>query len=369
MMRSRLLFLLLVIVVLVTGGAQSVAAQTAPDFDLPGGGHFYTQANGGAGAQYGYRITDDGGIKFWSEFQRLGGVAALGYPASTRFTLDGFTVQATQKVILQWRPEVSQVYFVNVFDKLHDQGLDNALLSRFQIPLPVDPNFDSGKTPDQAQQQRLALLNGDSAIAARYNAAGANAILYNGLPTSTVQDLGPFVVLRAQRVAFQHWKQDNSAAGIKAGDVSVVNGGDAAKSLGLVAAPSAVPETSSGQPAPAPAAAAPTPTPTASPSWAYRSKEVTDPPVKCNNDPNISSVPCLASAPNTGLQYIKGRIMDPTGTPLLNVPVQACQDNGGCQYTYTSGDGTFTFFINKFAGCPVDVRTYRVMVTDQLGMQ
>src|SRR5579859_4304817 len=89
--------------------AQPLAGQAPQqDRDIPNG-HFYTQANGmGGGGTYGYRITDDGGIAFWSEFKRLGGVDVLGYPASTRFTLDGFTVQATQRVILQWRPDVKQ---------------------------------------------------------------------------------------------------------------------------------------------------------------------------------------------------------------------------------------------------------------------
>src|SRR6266571_9573101 len=110
------------------------SAQTAPgEQDIPGG-HFYTQTNSNAGPQWGYRITDEGGIGFWSEFKRLGGVNALGYPASRRFMQDGFLAQATQKVIMQWRPESSQVAFVNVFDKLHDMGKDSALQQQFGIP-------------------------------------------------------------------------------------------------------------------------------------------------------------------------------------------------------------------------------------------
>src|SRR5690348_3822898 len=107
------------LVCLILAGLPLADAQIAGgDQDIPGG-HFYTQTNGGAGPQYGYRITDEGGIGFWSEFQRLGGVTALGYPSSKRFQLDGFIVQATQKVIMQWRPESAQVNFVNVFDKMH----------------------------------------------------------------------------------------------------------------------------------------------------------------------------------------------------------------------------------------------------------
>src|SRR5690349_16871709 len=155
-------------VILAALGAPLADAQTTgADQDIPGG-HFFTQTNSNAGPQFGYRITDEGGIGFWSEFKRLGGVTALGYPASRRFSLDGFIVQATQKVIMQWRPEVSQVYFVNVFDKLHDQGKDSALQQQFGIPPQLDPSFDAGKTPDQIQAARLALLSADAGIAQRY---------------------------------------------------------------------------------------------------------------------------------------------------------------------------------------------------------
>lgn len=74
-------------------------ASAAADAELPTG-RFFTEANGGAGASYGYRVSDEGGVALWSEFQRLGGVAALGYPISRRFMLDGYVAQATQKVLI-----------------------------------------------------------------------------------------------------------------------------------------------------------------------------------------------------------------------------------------------------------------------------
>ena len=45
-------------------------------------------------------------MRFWDEFQRLGGVDALGYPISRRFTWKGFTVQAMQKGVLMVRTGV-----------------------------------------------------------------------------------------------------------------------------------------------------------------------------------------------------------------------------------------------------------------------
>src|SRR6266571_777649 len=156
----------LIVLLIASTYLPGAGAQVGGDSDIPGG-HFYTQTNAGAGPQFGYRITDEGGIGFWSEFKRLGGVNALGFPASRRFMLDGFFAQATQKVIMQWRPEVSQVYFVNVFDKLHDQSKDSALQQQFGIPPQLDPSFDAGKTPDQIQAARLALLSVDPAMASR----------------------------------------------------------------------------------------------------------------------------------------------------------------------------------------------------------
>lgn len=352
-----------------------VQAQTsAADFDLPNGaGHFYTQTNAGAGPQFGYRITNDNGIKFWSEFQRLGGVNVLGYPVSRRFTLDGFTVQATQKVILQWRPEVQQVYFINVFDKLHDMGMDSVLQATYQIPPQLDPSFDAGKTGfDQISKGRLALLNSDLSIAARYYSGQslAAAILYNGLPTSKVTNEGPFTSIRAQRIAIQHWSAANPAAGIKAGDVTVVNGGDIAKALGLVPLAATYTETSDGvvnTPATPTPAATPTPvataTPTAAPrpAFPYQSKEVTTPPQDCGAPPNV---PCLASAPNAGTEFITGHVLDQSGNGIGGVTVRVTF-YGNVSDNVSDSGGKFTFTIG--AQCRPGPLTFNVFLVDGSG--
>jgi len=360
-------------------------AQTPPaDQDIPGG-HFYTQANGMSGnTQYGYRIYDDASAKFWTEFQRLGGVTALGYPSSLRFQMDGFTVQATQKVILQWRPEVNQAYFVNVFDKLHDSNQDAALQSQFGIPAQLPTSFDAGKTPDQVQASRIALLDADAAIKGTYN-ANSNPVLYYGLPTSNVTPGAPFNMLRAQRVAIQHWNTAGPG-GIKPGDVSIVNGGDVAKTLGLVTAAAQITETSSGQPSASPPSgptptpvAGSTPTPTTS-GFTYRSKAVTDPPVDCNADSTRSSIPCVSVAGNGTVQFIKGRVMDQNGSHLRFVSVRATVTGGAnlTQNVQTEGDGTFAFYIaggppgipSAFSSnCPSSSVQYQIMVTSNTGAQ
>src|SRR3712207_881925 len=107
---------------------------------LPNGA-FFTQTSHQPG--YGFAITDEDldsrgqVIRLWSEFQRLGGAEVLGYPISQRFYWDGFVCQATQRVILQWRPETGRVTFVNVFDLVHQAGKDAYLQANRQIPLPA----------------------------------------------------------------------------------------------------------------------------------------------------------------------------------------------------------------------------------------
>ncbi len=349
------LMALLIAATFIPGASAQVGG---PDYDIPGG-HFYTQTNAGAGPNFGYRITDEGGIGFWSEFKRLGGVNALGYPASRRFTLDGFVVQATQKVIMQWRPEVGQVYFVNVFDKLHDQGKDGALQQQFGIPPQLDPSFDAGKTPDQIQAARLALLNADPAIAARYG-TGPSAILYNGLPTSQITNAGPFSIIRAQRVAIQKWNTAGPG-GITPGTVSVVNGGDVAKTLGLVSSDAQITETSTGQPAATPTPAF-TPTPTPAP-YVFLSKGVNTPPINCGGS---NRVPCVDSAPNTGTQYVQGHVMDKSGNGLSGF-VLNMDFYGNRLTTGTEGDGLFTFILSS--DCPIQHREYTIYVVDGSGNQ
>ncbi|MCL5074216.1 MAG: hypothetical protein M1136_00980, partial [Chloroflexi bacterium] len=118
--------------------------QETTDYEIPGG-HFFEQTSGRLAARgRGYAISDAHDVLFWTEFQRLGGVPSLGYPASRRFTWDGFTSQVMQKQVFQWRPEVKQVYFVNVFDELSKAGKDDWLLAYRQVPRPFDWAGDRG---------------------------------------------------------------------------------------------------------------------------------------------------------------------------------------------------------------------------------
>jgi hypothetical protein len=223
----RRILLVLLFVTLVTS-LLPTAALAADDWDIPGG-HFFSQTGGGAGK--GYSVVDDGQAKFWSEFQRFGGVNAVGYPASRRFSWDGFTVQVFQRVIFQWHADTNSVQFVNTFDRLHDLGQDDWLLSTKQTPKPTTFD-DQGKTWDQIVANHLAVLEASPPIKAKYYAVVGDPIQSNGLPTSTLTDEGNHFAIRAQRVEFQLWKQDVPWA--KAGTVTVALGGDTAKEAGIL---------------------------------------------------------------------------------------------------------------------------------------
>ncbi|MDQ4076681.1 MAG: hypothetical protein M3220_10605, partial [Chloroflexota bacterium] len=127
------------------------------DWALPNGRFFTQSANG----QGGFSVIDDEQARFWSEFQRLGGLQTVGYPISRRFVQDGFVTQVFQKLALQWRPEVGQAWPINIFDELSKAGFDDALFDRRQTPRPLNGSeFDPpGVTWPVIVSGRQALLN------------------------------------------------------------------------------------------------------------------------------------------------------------------------------------------------------------------
>ncbi len=257
MLRRSVLSLLILPVslgYLFSGSAFAQDPATSPDFDIPGG-HFYKQANGqGGSGESGYAIANDSAAPFWDQFQQLGGVDAVGYPASTRFNWNGFVCQTMQKEVFQWRPDTGRVSFVNVFDELTNSGKDDWLLNLRQVPKPFDNSPDTGMSWDAVVQRHLAFLDQDRNIRDRYF-SDTDWLDHYGLPQSYA-DFGDLFVVRTQRAVFQHWKTAQPWA--KAGDVTIANGGDIAKEAGLLPAQALVPQLAtgdqSGQPAPPPIA-------------------------------------------------------------------------------------------------------------------
>ena len=220
--------------------APHVMAEDSADFPIANG-HFYSEANGqgGGSGQSGFAVTDDSGIPFWSTFSRDGGVAAFGYPISTRFLISSATDQALQKGILQWDNGVVSV--INVLDVLHNAGLDAILQSRYFTPPPADTSPDAGLAWPQIVARHQQFLAGDPAIRAAYFAVADPITLY-GLPMSqpTPEANGSVVVVRLQRAVLQQWLTNQPWAA--AGQVTIANAGDIAKTAGLLPASSLTPQ-------------------------------------------------------------------------------------------------------------------------------
>ena len=197
---------------------------------------------GRSAAIFDYEVTNDDGILFADEYERLGGVDTLGHPASYRFTLgDGFTYQATQRALLQWRPEANSAYLGNIFQMLEQASLDDWLLREKGIPLPIKDDGAGGDW-NKAKEARLSWLTNEQ-IKAKYLAnpnPGAIAgwsvnrsIELYGLPMSRPERHGPFISQRFQRVAFQLWVEEVPGSPAP-GTVIGVLAGDLLKQAGLV---------------------------------------------------------------------------------------------------------------------------------------
>ena len=226
----RISIVLLSLMLLLSGIQEPVqAAQSLQldDYDIPNG-HFFTQTANGQG---GFSVVNDGQARFWSEFQRLGGVQTVGYPISQRFEYDGFVTQAFQKLVLQWRPEAGQAWPVNMFDELSKKGFDETLLSTRQVPTIINSSeFDDPNASwEEIVYRRQQLLDTNQAIRTRYFSVSDPLSVF-GLPTSHVTHMGSHYAFRTQRAVFQQWLEDVPWAA--QGEVTIANGGDIAKELG-----------------------------------------------------------------------------------------------------------------------------------------
>jgi N-acetylmuramoyl-L-alanine amidase len=255
----------LLVALSLLGAWPSGRAAAAPlDWVVPAG-HFYSQT---AGDGLGFVVSDADGVPFRTELNRRGGPNALGYPISHRFEWKGTTVQAFQKAVLQWLPSEKRIAFVNVFDDLSKAGRDDWLKAARSTPGQAWLDGEEKLPWEAIVKGRLAFLDADPAIKARYMAVRDPIALF-GLPASRVEDMGNHYAVRLQRALIQHWKVDVPWA--KAGQTTVANGGDIAKEAGLFPAEALSPATPDGArrappttrppPAPggAPAAAAPAP--------------------------------------------------------------------------------------------------------------
>ena len=111
-----------------------------------------------------------------------------------------------------------------MLDLMHEQGLDDDLLQRYQIPPPTDV-VEAGLPYETIAERRLEWLDARPAIKKKYCEApgGADPLVLWGLPTSTavnVGNLGTVYVVRTQRAAFQEWV--DGAPWAAPGEVTIV---------------------------------------------------------------------------------------------------------------------------------------------------
>ena len=222
---------------LVVLAAVSLAGFVTPDAksqsaDFPvAGGWFFTQTGGDTPDPLdGYAVLDDSDVLFWTAFRQFGGIQSVGYPVSRRFRWDGFVTQVFQKAAFQWRADTARVEFINVFDDLNRLGFDDALESRL---IPPQEQFDEeGLSFDEISERRIALMDAEPALRASYESV-ADPLRWFGLPQSRVREYGDGLLrtIRLQRAVLQLWTEDVPWA--DAGAVTVANGGEEAKALGL----------------------------------------------------------------------------------------------------------------------------------------
>lgn len=252
---------------------------------------FFTETGGGQG---GFSVCDDAEANFRTTFNTYG-LQRIGYPISTRYERDGFVTQAFQKAILQWRAESNSVAFVNTFDDLHNDGFDEQLLRVRQTPNQLPDGWDGeGLTFEQITEKRQDLLAERPALEDAYFSV-SDPILFYGLPTSEVEDMGNHYAIRLQRAVLQEWKEDVPWA--SAGEVTVANGGDIAKELGGLPADALVPEAAPSTGA-TPAATAPAATATTG-TTAPAATATTAPAATATTAPAATAVP--TTPPTSGL--------------------------------------------------------------------
>ena len=170
---------------------------------------FYSEA-AGYGQGFGYIIPDvPDGPQFYVMFRALGGGAVLGYPLASPFTdsATGDMYLVLQRAVLVWHKSTSQISIANTFELLDNEGLAPWLLDR-GIPQGIED--DGGTTFAESRSIRLSWLT-DQGIADQFLQNPLDpgnleiSILLYGLPMSHPQKIGPFIVQRFQRAAFQRW--------------------------------------------------------------------------------------------------------------------------------------------------------------------
>ena len=183
----------------------------------------------------GFAVTNAYAVPMW-DFVKERDLEALGYPISQRWVNGPFTLQAFQKVILQWDPRRSRMNYYNTLDVLanHYPEIELPFVPAHRV-LEADRGVDFGAVT----QNHLELLENNPAIKRRFLAEPDWLNLY-GLPIRYEErevDGNPQGVqlLRTQRTVFVVWNVP--APGTTIGRVLLQNLPDQVKKLSGVIIP------------------------------------------------------------------------------------------------------------------------------------
>ena len=223
---------------LLVAFAPTVGAVACGGIELEGGCLFTVTGGDTPDPDDGFAVTNAHDVPLW-DFVQARDLDALGYPISQRWTDGPFTLQAFQKVILQWDPGERRMNFYNTLDALANRYPEVALpfLPAHQV-LDADVGADFGTVT----RNHLALLEENPAIKQRFLAEPDWLNLY-GLPIRYEErevDGNPRGVqlLRTQRTVFAVWNVP--APGTTIGQVLLQNLPDQVKKLRDVIIPDRV---------------------------------------------------------------------------------------------------------------------------------
>ncbi len=235
--RTRTFFLGLILVALtfaLAGPARAVACGGAV---LSTGGCLFTITGGDtADTTDGFPVTNTADIPVWDFYRNLN-LQKVGYPISQRWTNGPFTLQAFQKIILQWDEANQRFNYYNTLDVLQNA---------YGVNLPNVPAHavlpeDAGAPFAQIVENHLALLDQNPKIKAAFLAESDWLNLF-GLPIAYEErevngNPQGLQLLRAQRIVFEVWNVP--APGTSLGAVGRQNVPDKVKKLDNVIIPNA----------------------------------------------------------------------------------------------------------------------------------
>lgn len=233
----RKLALGLIVAAVVVAVAAPAHALECEGFALDDGCLFTITGGDTSNPIDGYAVTNAAGVPMW-DFVRDREAQAIGYPISQRWTDGAFTLQAFQKVILQWDPGKQRMNYYNTLDALADRypGVELPFVPPHQVL-----EEDQGASFGAIVRNHLALLDQNEAIKQRFLREPDWLNLY-GLPIRYEErpvDGHPAGVqlLRTQRTVFVVWNVP--AAGVTVGRVNLQNVPDKLKKLSNVIIPDA----------------------------------------------------------------------------------------------------------------------------------